>query len=57
MGLYSKAWNVMQLGQGLHPIGILNPKVGVWLSLCMGRQDAKGITQSWDALEVGDGLC
>lgn len=57
MGLYSKAWNVMQLGQGLHPIGILDPKVGVWLSLCMGRQDAKGITQSWDALEVGDGLC
>lgn len=57
MGLYSKAWDVMQLGQGLHPIGILNPKVGVWLSLCMGRQDAKGITQSWDALEVGDGLC
>lgn len=45
MGLYSKGWNVTQLGQGVHPVGILDPEVGGWLS-CVGRRGAKGITQS-----------
>lgn len=32
MGLYSKGWNVMQLGQDVHPVGNLDPEVGGWLS-------------------------